>query len=223
MPVAYSTDLRTRVIDAWHTKEGTQRQLAQRFKVSLSFVKRVVRRYRTSAQREAKPRGATLGPIIDGEYLTMVQRLIEHKPDISLQQLCEQLAERTQIKVSKPTMCRAVQRLEMRRKKTLYASEQDTRRVRQQRDDYRRWLDQIDVRNLVFIDEAGIHLGLVRLFARAFRGERAIDNAPGNTGANVSLIGALSFDGLIAAMTVHGSVDTAVFMHYLNEVLAPQL
>jgi putative transposase len=117
MPVAYSTDLRTRVIDAWNTKEGTQRQLAQRFKVSLSFVKRVVRRYRTSAQREAKPRGATLGPIIDGEYLTMVQRLIENKPDISLQQLCEQLAERTQIKVSKPRMCRAVQRLEMRRKK----------------------------------------------------------------------------------------------------------
>ena len=47
----------------------------------------------------------------------MVQRLIENKPDISLQQLCEQLEERTQIKVSKPTMCRAVQRLEMRRKK----------------------------------------------------------------------------------------------------------
>jgi len=108
-------------------------------------------------------------------------------------------------------------------KKTLYASEQDTPRVRQQRDDYRRWLDQIDVRNLVFIDEAGIHLGLVRLFARAFRGERAIDHAPRNTGANVSLIGALSLDGLIAAMTVNGSVDTAVFMHYLNEVLAPQL
>ena len=43
-------------------------------------------------------------------------------------------------------------------KKTLYASEQDTPRVRQQRDDYRRWLDQIDVRNLVFIDEAGIRL-----------------------------------------------------------------
>jgi putative transposase len=43
MPVAYSTDLRTRVIDAWNAKEGTQTQLAERFKVSLSFVKRVLR------------------------------------------------------------------------------------------------------------------------------------------------------------------------------------
>lgn len=85
--------------------------------MSLSFVKRVLRRYRTSAQREAKPRGATLAPKIDGEALILVQRLIENKPDISLEELCEQLEKRTQLKVSKSTMCRAVQRLEMPRKK----------------------------------------------------------------------------------------------------------
>ena len=117
MPVAYSTDLRTRVIDAWNAKEGTQAQLAERFKVSLSFVKRVLRRYRTSSQREAKPRGATLVPTISGEALLLVQRLIKNKPDILLEELCEQLEERTHLKVSKPTMCRAVQRLEMPRKK----------------------------------------------------------------------------------------------------------
>ena len=117
MPVAYSTDLRTRVIDAWNAKEGTQRQLAERFRVSLSFVKRVLRRYRTSAQREAKPRGATLAPTINGEALALLQRLIVDKPDILLEELCEQLEQRMQIKVSKPTMCRAVQRLQMPRKK----------------------------------------------------------------------------------------------------------
>lgn len=117
MPVAYSTDLRTRVVDAWNAKEGTQGQLAERFKVSLSFVKRVLRRYRISAQREAKPRGATLVPTISGGTLRLVQSWIENKPDISLEELCEQLEEHTQLKVSKSTMCRAVQRLEMPRKK----------------------------------------------------------------------------------------------------------
>jgi putative transposase len=117
MPVAYSTDLRTRVIDAWDAKEGTQHQLAERFRVSLSFVKRVLRRYRTSAQREAKPRGATLAPTINGEVLAVLQRLIVDKPDILLAELCEQLEQRLQIKVSQPTMCRAVQRLQMPRKK----------------------------------------------------------------------------------------------------------
>jgi putative transposase len=117
MPVAYSTDLRTRVIDAWTAKEGTQTQLAERFKVSLSFVKRVLRRYRTSAQKEAKPRGATLAPTIRGEALNLVQSWIEHKPDILLEELCEQLEAHQGLKVSKPTMCRALQRLKLPRKK----------------------------------------------------------------------------------------------------------
>lgn len=109
------------------------------------------------------------------------------------------------------------------KKKTLYASEQDTPRVRQQRDDYRQWLEQVDVRNLVFIDEAGIHLGMLRLFARAYRGGRAVDAVPRNRGTNVSLIGALSLDGLIASMTLEGSVDTPAFLSYVCDVLAPQL
>ena len=59
--------------------------------------------------------------------------------------------------------------------------------------------------------------------ARAFRGQRAVDAVPRNRGTNVSLIGALSFEGLIASMTLNGSVDTAAFLSYVNEVLAPQL
>ena len=47
----------------------------------------------------------------------LVQSWIENKPDISLEELCEQLEEHTQREVSKPTMCRAVERLEMPRKR----------------------------------------------------------------------------------------------------------
>lgn len=117
MPVAYSTDIRKRVIEAGNAKEGTQTQLAARFKVSLSFVKRVLCRYRSSGQTEAKPRGATLAPIIGREVLKLVQSWIETKPDITLEELCSQLEVQAEIKVSQPTMCRAVQRLKMPRKK----------------------------------------------------------------------------------------------------------
>ncbi|MDZ8257328.1 hypothetical protein [Nostoc sp. ChiQUE01b] len=50
MPVSYSKDLPYRVIMAWVAKEGSQRQLAQRFKVSLSFVRNLLRHYRESGQ-----------------------------------------------------------------------------------------------------------------------------------------------------------------------------
>lgn len=43
-------------------------------------------------------------------------------------------------------------------------------------------------------------------------GERAVHSVPRTKGENVTLLGALSLDGLIAAMTVPGSVNTEVFL-----------
>ena len=43
MPVAYAKDLRVRVIAAWEANVGSQRQIAQRFKVSLLFVRNLLR------------------------------------------------------------------------------------------------------------------------------------------------------------------------------------
>lgn len=117
MPVAYSRDLRGRVIAAWEAKEGSQRQLAQRFKVSLSFVRNLLRHYRTNGQIEAKRRGGYLKPIIQDEHLTIVKSLVEAKNDLLLSELCDHFAERTGIRVSVPTMHRAVEKLGLRRKK----------------------------------------------------------------------------------------------------------
>ena len=40
---------------------------------------------------------------------------------------------------------------------------------------------------------------------------------------NVSLIGALNLDGIVAAMTIPGSTNTEVFLTYVTQVLIPQL
>lgn len=117
MPVAYSPDLRRRVIDASLAKEGSQRQLALRFKVSLSFVRNLLRHYRETGKVEAKRRGGYLRPTIDGERMQVVQRLLEEQNDALLSELCERFAEHTGITVSVPTMHRSVQRLRMTSKK----------------------------------------------------------------------------------------------------------
>ncbi|MFN6495072.1 helix-turn-helix domain-containing protein [Nostoc sp. DedQUE03] len=62
MPVSYSKDLRERVIMAYLAEEGSQRQLEQRFKVSLSFVRNLLRQYRTNGQIEANGRGGYKKP-----------------------------------------------------------------------------------------------------------------------------------------------------------------
>jgi hypothetical protein len=75
----------------------------------------------------------------------------------------------------------------------------------------------------VFVDESGVNLGMTRFYGRARRGERLHHECRRNRGANVSILGALSLDGLIATMSILGSVKTDVFLTYIREVLAPQL
>jgi transposase len=73
------------------------------------------------------------------------------------------------------------------------------------------------------IDEAGCHQAMTRLYARAPRGQRAQATKPVNRGRHVTMLGGLSLEGLVAAMTVEGFTDGAVFLAFLRAILLPQL
>jgi transposase len=64
---------------------------------------------------------------------------------------------------------------------------------------------------------------MTRLYARAPRGQRAQATKPVNRGRHMTMLGALSLQGLVAAMTVEGFTDGEVFLAFLQEVLVPQL
>ena len=70
--------------------------------------------------------------------------------------------------------------------------------------DYRDWVLGIDPHNLIFVMVSGLNLGMTRMYGRVKRGERLYDSAPRNRGPNISLIGALSCDGLIATTRQSG-------------------
>jgi transposase len=113
----YSCDLRQKVINAHNNKEGSQRQLAKRFSVSLSFVQSLLRRYRNSGTVEALPHGGGQKSKLNHEQLTLVELLVESDNDATLVELCEQLELRTQVKISRSTMGRIIQKLNWTRKK----------------------------------------------------------------------------------------------------------
>lgn len=64
---------------------------------------------------------------------------------------------------------------------------------------------------------------MTRRFGRARRGERVHDAVPKNHGKNITLLGALSCQGIGAVMSVDGPTDTAVFRAYIEQVLVPTL
>ena len=119
MPAPISLDLRQRVIAAYQAKEGSQRQLAERFKVSLSFVTDLNRRYRETGMVEPKPHGGGAVAKLGASQLSVVKALVEAQPDALLEELCERLAEKTAVNVSVSTLQRAVQSLELSVKKNI--------------------------------------------------------------------------------------------------------
>lgn len=117
MPAALSIDLRQRVIAAYQAKEGSQRQLAERFKVSSSFVRDLTRHYRQTGTVEPKPHGGGAIAKLGTAQLPIVQALVEAQPDALLVELCERFAEKTGVDVSVSTMQRAVQSMGLSVKK----------------------------------------------------------------------------------------------------------
>jgi transposase len=119
MPAPLSLDIRQRIISAYQTKEGSQRQLAKRFVVSLSFIRDLTRRYRQTGTIEPKPHGGGAVAKIEPKHLPIVKKLVDNQPDALLFELCERFAAQTTIQVSTSTMQRAVQSLKLSVKKNV--------------------------------------------------------------------------------------------------------
>lgn len=118
----YSTDLRQKIVETKHKTNQSTQQLANRFGVSYSFVYRLLKRYEAIQSIEPSPHGGGKPPLVYPQQLNLVSQLVEEDNDATLEQLCNRLEEKTQIKVSVPTMCRLLQKLDLTRKKNFSRS-----------------------------------------------------------------------------------------------------
>jgi transposase len=82
---------------------------------------------------------------------------------------------------------------------------------------------ELNVGDFVFVDAMGLKIDLAREYGRAAPGERVVDTKPSARGNNLSVIGALGFDELRAAMRVPGAVDGDACLVFTQDVLAPRL
>jgi transposase len=76
---------------------------------------------------------------------------------------------------------------------------------------------------LVFLDEAGVNLALIRLYARALKGQRARGSRPHKRGKNVSMISAISLEGIVTSLNLCGSIDGLTFEAFVIRKLIPNL
>jgi transposase len=105
------------------------------------------------------------------------------------------------------------------KKKRVIATERDA--VARAR--WREVMASVPAESLVFIDESGFHTRMTPVYACAPRGERADGAAPRNHTRNTTLVAARSLRGVGDTMTMEGAMDTAAFLAWLEQGLAPTL
>lgn len=123
----YSADLRKRVLSAYSDRQGSMRQLAERFIVSLTFVFDVIKNFRQNGHISPKPHGGGNKPAINEEGCKIISEIIDKKPDMTLKELCEYYEDVSGKKVSKSAMDRTLKKMKITRKKKSLRSEKKHR------------------------------------------------------------------------------------------------
>ncbi len=113
---AYSIDLRQKIIEAYQNQEGSPRKLAQRFKVSLSFIQNLLKRYRETGEIAPRQRGKGFAPKL-AKYTKIVEQLVSDQNDATLKELQESLEHETGVRLSISNICRFLQKRKLTRKK----------------------------------------------------------------------------------------------------------
>ncbi len=83
-------------------------------------------------------------------------------------------------------------------------------------------MQHIEPKNLVFLDEMGVLLGLNRCCARSAYGTRVYDFQAFYP-EKVTVIGAISCQKVLAVMTLNGSMNGAAFKVFIEKCLLPRL
>lgn len=157
----YSLDLRQKIVGAYEVGETSIRKVARRFQVSKSTVQELLKRKKETGlllpqtARFGKPKQLSGDK---NEREQMVQKIT----DYTLAEYCEHWQEKTGIRVSENTMCRFLAQAQPTLKKNLRTTQalkedNQTKRVKSGQE-----IRDVSLENLIFGDEMGVLLGMMR-------------------------------------------------------------
>jgi transposase len=112
----YPKELRERVVAAVERGDHTIDEIANLFGVGATFVKKMLRLHRAGDDLEPRHGGGP-EPLLREKELALLRKEVKERPDATLDELQKALADKAQVTASLPTICRALQQLDLPRKK----------------------------------------------------------------------------------------------------------
>ena len=116
---AYSLDLRQRVVQAYELRQHTISEIAGQFSVSTGFVKKMLRQWRSTGDLAPLPHGGGKPASLTPQQRDRLRRKVLKHDDISLSELQDYLRQEEQVEVHVSTICRALRRCDLPRKKSV--------------------------------------------------------------------------------------------------------
>lgn len=86
-----SLDLRERIVAAHEAEEGTREEVAQRFKVSLGLVKKLLAQKRRTGDLRPRHRYCGRKAKLEPAHGERMKRLVEKEPDLTLEEIKQRL------------------------------------------------------------------------------------------------------------------------------------
>ena len=128
MPQAYSDDLRCKVLEAWEAGAGSLRRLAEQFRVSWGYTKKIRAQQRRTGQKERlrQVRRGRLSRVTEAARESL-RLWLREQPDLTEAELRQRL-EATGIRVCKSRVGQILRALGLRRKKNRSMPPSATRR-----------------------------------------------------------------------------------------------
>ena len=117
---AYSLDLRQKIIDTYFEGEISQRQLALRFRVALSFVEKLLKQYRETGSIAPKVRIQQTPTKLNQEQLNVLSSIVADKNDATLEEIRRLLEQKTGVLIGRSTLDRMLRLLNLNLKKKHY-------------------------------------------------------------------------------------------------------
>lgn len=136
--MAYSVDFRKKILEAYLNDWDTNQEIAERFKVSISTVKRIGQRYRKTGKVELYLENIGHKSKVDENAQNILKEIIQEKPDSTLEEMSQALQERCHILVTAQAIHYILKNLKItHKKKSIYASQRDREDIKKKRRIYR--------------------------------------------------------------------------------------
>ena len=127
MAKAYSDDLRRKLLEAHDRGEGSLRQLAQRFGVSVPWAWKISRQRRRSGQMERVEQRHGPPSRMTAAVQASLRGLVREQPDLTLMELQQRLWVSERVRVSFQHLWRVLQNMGLRLKKSRSMPKNKTR------------------------------------------------------------------------------------------------